>query len=44
MGIPPTFQTFQTFQISLATGQTENSFYVEIKLFKLLGRFGMFGI
>ena len=35
---------FQTFQISLTTEQTKNSFFVDIELFKLLGRLGMFGM
>ena len=39
--------TFHTFQISLTTGESENSFFVDIELAWLLGRlsmFGMFGI
>ena len=41
------FPTFHTFQISLTTGESENSFFVDIELGWLLGRlsmFGMFGI
>ena len=38
------FPTFHTFQISLATGQTENSFFVDIELGWLLGRLSMYGM